>query len=253
MSTGKHFLAFLLTVNMAALSVPFPAGAAQEQTTVPEPYYEFTFDGETTGKQVENEGSKTGVFATLSGNGLGLGIVRDEARNSSVLNLPGGGLNQGCLTLPDNMFEDVTEEGFAFVAGAEDAKDLGNGQSGYYSSIMLPDRSAQLKLVWEEQFTHNAIGRSVYSTDNDLKAKVDEFRFYNTALTAEQAKAAYDSYAVSDSVLEELRGKVAEAEKRASASLQERATRFLRQRSRKERRELRILSPRRTCFGLRKI
>ena len=125
---------------------------------------------------------------------------------------------------------------FTFVAGSETATDLGNGQSGYHTSIMLPDRNSQLKLVWERQFakakwqhvtisvsptdyqvyldgekvnmtydrnnnksaileklfaddaavlktfTHNAIGRSVYSTDADLKAKMDEFRFYNVCL-----------------------------------------------------------------------
>ena len=233
--------------------------------------------------------------------------MEDEIRGNKVLNLPGGGLGKGSLILPDNMFADVTQEGFAFsfwinidstasqysrifsatpfelnsndgdngawnapeftfVAGSETATDLGNGQSGYHTSIMLPDRNSQLKLVWERQFakakwqhvtisvsptdyqvyldgekvnmtydrnnnksaileklfaddaailktfTHNAIGRSVYSTDADLKAKMDEFRFYNVALTSEQAKAAYDSYAVRDSVIEKLQNKIAEAQ-----------------------------------------
>lgn len=146
---------------------------------------------------------------------------------------------------------------------------MGEGGSGYNSSVMLSDRSAQLKLVWEKQFTkgawqhvtvsvspadyavfldgqqvgmkydrknnksaflaslfadnaaalkectHNAIGRSVYSTDADLKAKMDEFRFYNTALTAEQAKAAYDSYAVRDTVVEGLKSKLSEASEKS--------------------------------------
>ncbi len=302
---GKRMLSLLLAASL--VMVPMPQDTRAE-VTVPEPYYEFTFDGEVTDNQVENEGTKTGVTATIKGSGEGLGIAEDEVRGSRVLNLPGGtknGAEEGRLILPDDMFADVTDSGFAFsfwinidgsasqysrifsatvngqnsdagggswnapefafVAGSESATDLGSGQSGYHTSVYLPDGSAQLKLVWEKQFSRDtwqhvtvsvspesydvyldgeavnmvydrnqnestilstlfadgakilkqykycAIGPSVYQTDKDLKAKMDEFRFYNTALTQEQAKAAYDSYAVKDSVVDLLREKVEEA------------------------------------------
>lgn len=315
----KKLLALVLTASMAVS--PLSASAAEvlhedgkevslyaaDGITVPEPYYEFTFDRGVTDGKVENEGSKAGVTATISGSGTGLGVTDNEIRGSKVLNLPGEGLNKGSLLLPDNMFADVTDAGFAFsfwinidaaagqynrifsatplelnsndgdggawnapeftfVVGSETNQDMAAGGGGYNSSIMLNDRSSQLKLVWEKQFskgawqhvtvsvspadyqvyldgaqvnmtydrnnnkstilsslfaddaavlksyTHNAIGRSVYSTDNDIKAQMDEFRFYNTALTSEQAKAAYDSYAVQESVVKQLEDKVAEAQ-----------------------------------------
>lgn len=283
----------------ACIAWPPMTGLAEETeaVTVPEPYYEFTFDEGVEGNTISNQGSKEGANAEINGNGEGLGVVADEQRGSNVLNLPGGGLNKGCLTLPENMFEDVTEAGFAFsfwididenashynrifsassmelnsndgdggkwnapeftfVAGGTDTSD-----SAYNTSIMMEDRTSQLKLLWEKSFAkdqwqhvtvsvnpdtydvyldgeavsltdknnnlqdilgrvfanngealkayqYNAIGRSVYSTDNDLKAKIDEFRFYNTALSSEQAKAAYDSYAVADTKLTELQKKI---------------------------------------------
>ncbi len=310
----KKMLAITLAACMAVPSLPSWAAGTQDEAAqasarvaVPEPYYEFTFDKGVTGGKVENEGSKTGVTATIAGDGAGLGVEENEVRGNKVLNLPGGGLGKGSLLLPDNMFDDVTNGGFAFsfwinidteaeqysrifsatpfelnsndgdngawnvpeftfVVGSETNADMGEGKSGYNSSIMLNDRSTQLKLVWEKQFAkgawqhvtvsvsptdyevyldghkvnmkydrnnnkgailtslfadnaamlksykHNAIGRSVYSTDNDIKAQMDEFRFYNTALTPEQAKAAYDSYAVRDSVLEGLKDKIVQAQ-----------------------------------------
>lgn len=309
----KRFISAALVLGMTVSILPAgsikAAETGQDTVVVPKPYYEFTFDGEVKNGKVENEGSKTGVTATINGTGSGLGVVQDAERGNKVLNLPGGGLNKGALILPENMFQDVTTDGFAFsfwlnidsgasqysrifsatpidlnsdngssgwnapeftfVAGLEGAGDLGAGMAGYHTSIMLPDRASQLKLVWKKQFargkwqhvtisvstdhydiyldgekigitydrnqnekkilsrlfendgkilksfTHNAIGRSVYSTDNDLKAKIDEFRFYNTALTTEQAKAAYDSYAVQEEVLQELRDKIAEAQQKS--------------------------------------
>ena len=67
--------------------------AEAAQAEIPQPYYEFTFDGEVKDNKVENEGSKTGVSATIEGNREGLGIQRDEQRSSNVLNLPGGTTN----------------------------------------------------------------------------------------------------------------------------------------------------------------
>ncbi len=312
----KKLLAFVLTACMVVPAVPLYASGTQGGTqnnvrvSVPEPYYEFTFDKGVTDGKVENEGTKTGVTAAISGDGAGLGVEENAIRGSKVLNLPGGGLGKGSLLLPDNMFDDVTTDGFAFsfwinidaqanqysrifsatpfelnsnngdggawnapeftfVVGSDTNDDMGEGKSGYNSSIMLNDRSTQLKLVWEKQFVkgswqhvtvsvspadyevfldgqkvnmkydrnnnknavltslfadnaailktykHNAIGRSVYSTDNDIKAQMDEFRFYNTALTSEQAKAAYDSYAVRDSVVKQLEDKVAQAQEKS--------------------------------------
>lgn len=308
----KRFLALTLAVSMSIPFMPLQNGTVyasgqngrEAQVEVPEPYYEFTFDNQVTNGKVENEGTKKGITASIDGTGSELGVVSDEERGNNVLNLPGGGLKQGALLLPENMFADVTEDGFAFsfwinidknaaqysrifsatsialnsegapfnapeftfVAGLEGAGDLGVGALGYHTSVMLPNRGSQLKLVWEKQFarekwqhvtvsvspqdyevyldgepvrmtydrsnnkstilkklfendgeilknfTNNAIGRSVYNTDVDLKAKMDEFRFYNTALTAEQAKAAYDSYAVSEDVMQNLRDKIEEAQ-----------------------------------------
>ena len=290
------------------------AGQAEVQQSeaaraeIPQPYYEFTFDGEVKDNKVENEGSKTGVSATIEGNRPGLGVQRDEERSSNVLNLPGGttnGAKEGRLTLPNDMFAEVTDAGFAFsfwinidpsaaqysrifsatvqgqnsdqggswtapefsfVAGQEGASDLGaDSPNGYHTAIMLPDQASCLKLVWEKQFArgrwqhvtvsvspkayevyldgepvkmlydrnnnqaailsrlfadnaailkqykYSGIGPSVYTTDKDLKAKMDEFRFYNVALTADQAKAAYDSYKVGDELLAGLQAKVDEA------------------------------------------
>lgn len=306
MKRRKKMLATLLSVCLLVPSVSSFAAGEPKAVEVPDPYYEFTFDGDVDGNKVENEGTKTGVTATIGGSGQGLGIAHDDVRGSNVLNLPGGGLDKGYLTLPDNMYEDVTDAGFAFsfwieidanasqysrifssspialnsndgdggrwnapeftfVAGLEGAGDLGAGSPGYNSSIMLSDKSSQMKLVWDKQFTkaqwqhvtisvtpstydvyldgskigmtfdrnnnmkailtalfkdnaaelkkytHNAIGRSVYTTDADLKARMDEFRFYNVALTADQAKAAYESYAVSTDVLKKLENKIKEA------------------------------------------
>ncbi len=301
-------LALFLAVSLAVPSVPSLAAQKEGEAAVPEPYYEFTFDKEVTDNQVVNEGTKAGVYATIEGSKAGLGVVEDEQRGNKVLNLPGGDTNgekEGRLTLPEGMFSDVTDAGFAFsfwinidasasqysrifsatvdgqnsdpggacnapefafVAGHEGAGDLGDGQAGYHTSVMLPDKATQLKLVWEKQFARGrwqhvtisvsptsynvyldgaavnmtydrnnnqgavlgrlfadrasvlkqykycGIGPSVYQTDKDLKAKMDEFRFYNTALTAEQAKAAYDSYAVRDSVINELKDKIAQAQ-----------------------------------------
>lgn len=308
----KRILSFVLAASMA---IPVGAGnekpvyASEPQVEVPVPYYEFTFDTEVKNGQVENVGSKSGITAFIDGNGTDLGIVEDAERGSKVLNLPGDGLNKGALLLPENMFQDVTDAGFAFsfwininqsanqysrifsatpielnsdngssgwnapeftfVAGQVGAADLAEGAAGYHTSVMLPNRTSQLKLVWEQQFArakwqhvtisvskssydvyldgnpiamlydrnnnksailnklfennaavlktfkHNAIGRSVYLTDNDLKAKIDEFRFYNTALTKEQAKAAYNSYAVSDEGLQALKNKILEGREKS--------------------------------------
>lgn len=288
--------AALLTA--ACIACPSSIGFAQkEEIVVPEPYYEFTFDEGVDGKNIQNQGTKKDAVAKIGGNGEGLGIEYDEERGSNVLNLPGGGLDCGYLTLPNEMFADAANEGFAFsfwmnidksashynrifsassielnsegwpfnapeftfVVGGEDTAD-----TAYNTSIMMSDRSNQMKLVWKRAFekgqwqhvtvsvnestydvyldgekievqdrnnnmsrilgrlfaddckelkkyTHNAIGRSVYNTDGDIKGKIDEFRFYNTMLTAEQAKAAYDSYAVGENMLAQLEQKLAEA------------------------------------------
>ncbi len=278
---------------------------------VPNPYYEFTFDGEVQDNKVANEGSKAGVFATIEGNKEGLGVVEDAERSSHVLNLPGGATNgakEGRLTLPDDMFADVTEAGFAFsfwinidqnagqysrifsatvngqnsnagggnwdapefsfVVGSETADDMNEGKAGYNTAIILPDKT-MMKLVWNKQFAKGkwqhvtisvspaaydiyldgeavgtkydrnnntaaalgklfadnaavlkqykycGIGPSVYKTDKDLKAKMDEFRFYNTALSPEQAKAAYDSYKVGGEAVANLQSKVNAAKEKS--------------------------------------
>ena len=274
---------------------------------VPQAYYEFTFDGETVdNKTVSNQGSKTGASATIGG---GAAVENDPARASNVLDLPGGSIGAGYLTLPNDMYSEVNNTGFAFsfwididesadhynrifsstsnafnaegypfnapeftfVVGGTDT-----ASSAYDTSIMLKDRTTQMKLMWNPQFTkgrwqhvtvsvsptaydvyldgekvavtdkngnmetvldklfensatalkeyvHNSIGQSVYNTDSDLKAKIDEFRFYNTALTQKQAKAAYDSYAVDDDAITTLTELVATA-KAKSISLYTDAT-----------------------------
>ena len=314
---ATRFLAVILAASMMLPSVSVSAetveaepAALEDAVQVPQPYYEFTFDEEVTNKQVPNQGTKAGAVAEIEGNKDGLGIIEDTARASKVLNLPGGSTNgavEGRLSLPEDMFADVTENGFAFsfwinidasasqysrifsgtangqnssdgnggkwdapefsfVAGQEGAGDLADGKAGYHSAVILPDNNkTTLKLVWEKQFARDkwqhvtisvspaaydvyldgqpvaikydrngnmsavlssmfadnaailkqykdcAIGASVYTTDKDLKAKVDEFRFYNTALTAEQADAAYHSYDVDEAVVKQLQDKVGEA------------------------------------------
>ena len=196
----KKMLAITLATCLVVPSLPSWAagtedGSAQAgaRVSVPEPYYEFTFDKGVNDGKVENEGSKMGVTATIAGDGAGLGVEENEVRGNKVLNLPGGGLGKGSLILPDNMFDDVTGDGFAFsfwinidagaeqysrifsatpfelnsndgdngawnvpeftfVVGSDTNEDMGEGKSGYNSSVMLNDRSTQLKLVWEKQF-----------------------------------------------------------------------------------------------------
>lgn len=307
---GKKILAAGMSLVMGVPTVLGTTGQVvyatgeNQDVIVPEPYYEFTFDQELEGENqnlVPNEGTKEGISASIDGTGEELGIIDDEERNSKVLNLPGDGLDQGCLLLPSEMFEEVGQEGFAFsfwikinesadhynriftatsidwnsegypynapeftfVVGGSDTAD-----TRYNSSIMLSDRSNQGKLIWNQAFTkekwqhvtisvnpdqyniymdgeliektdskgnmeailetlfaddcaelktntNNAIGRSVYNTDNDLKAKIDEFRFYNVALTDEQAMAAYESYKVDESATVQLAEKLEEAESKS--------------------------------------
>lgn len=286
-----------MTACMVWPSATALAEAENEDVNIPKPYYEYTFDEPAEGTTVHNKGTKEGADAKIEGSGDGLGIVDDNWRGSKVLNLPGGGLGKGCLTLPEDMFSEVTNEGFAFsfwinidenadhynrIFSASSFKmNSNNGDNGawnapeftfvtggtdvsgtaYNTSIMMSDRKRQMKLVWDKAFSkgqwqhvtvsvspssydvyldgqkinttdknknmtailqslfadngkelkgykYNAIGRSVYSTDNDLKAKVDEFRFYNVALSAQQAKNAYDSYAVDQSKLDKLKKKI---------------------------------------------
>lgn len=307
----NRILGFILSVSMV-----IPAGAVYagdndevqttEEISVPVPLYEFTFDGNITDNRVENDGSKEDVTAYIEGDGPGLGVIYDEQRGNNVLNLPGGKVGAGRLTLPAGMFDIVGNEGFTFsywididesanqysrifsaaingqnssdgdnwafnepeftfVAGDDNAADLGYGQAGYHTSVMLPDKSTQMKLVWTKSFVkgqwqhvtisvsydsydvyldgekvaikydrnnnmdivlsrlfaNNAevlkryrycgIGPSVYTTDNDLKARIDEFRFYDTALTAEQVYAAYHSYDVDSNLIAALKDKIYEA------------------------------------------
>ncbi|MCI8489394.1 MAG: hypothetical protein HFJ04_03965 [Lachnospiraceae bacterium] len=181
-------LSLAFAVAVTGVSLPEPSDVRAAQRVVPEPYYEFTFDQDVTNNQVENEDSKTGVFALIEGNREGLGVVEDEQRASHVLNLPGGqtnGAKEGRLTLPENMFADVTDAGFAFsfwinidpgaaqysrifsatvngqnsndgwpweapefafVAGQEGKDDLGEGKSGYHTAVVMPDKTT-MKLV----------------------------------------------------------------------------------------------------------
>ena len=44
--------------------------------------------------------------------------------------------------------------------------------------------------------THNYIGKSAWSQDGDLDGAIDEFAVYNTTLSAEQAKAVYESASI---------------------------------------------------------
>lgn len=266
----------------------------KESVEIPEPYYEFTFDGEATDGIVENEGSKKGISARIEGTGAE--IVEDEERASHVLSLPGGGLDKGYLTLPEDMYQEVSQEGFSFsfwlnidgnasffsrifsssslplnsTNGGGKWNDpeftfVAGGVEGTYdpynTSVVLPDKSG-VRLRWEHDFVrnqwqhvtisvtpdsyrvyldgtpqtvntvrgdlrevlktlfdgelknykYNAIGRSLYTTDPDVKAKIDEFRFYNVALTNEQARAAYDNYQVSEELLKSLAALTDEAE-----------------------------------------
>ena len=201
----KKSLAILLATSMIVSPMSLKAaenteGGGTEEVTIPEPYYEFTFgeEGDGVNNQVKNIGSKKDAVALIEGSKEGLGIIEDETRGSKVLNLPGGstkGAKEGRLTLPDNMFADVGENGFAFsfwinidesasqysrifsgtvngqnsdngygnwnapefafVAGSETATDLGDGQGGYHTSVLLNnnnnEKQNKLQLVWEKQ------------------------------------------------------------------------------------------------------
>ncbi|BBF45384.1 hypothetical protein lbkm_4151 [Lachnospiraceae bacterium KM106-2] len=262
------------------------------EVSVPSPYYEFTFDDGISDGLVTNTGSKSDV-AKIGGKAK---VEKDGTRNSDVLNLPGGSLNAGYLTLPDNMYGDVTDKGFAFsfwidvdpsathynriFSSSTQELNSNDGDGGrwnapeftfvvggtdtassrYNSSIMLSDGSSQAKLIWDESFKkgswqhvtvsvtpesydvyldgkqiamtdansnlktilgklfagelknykYNAIGRSIYTTDNDINAKIDDFRFFNCALSKNQAQAAYESYKIDETVMDQLEAKIKE-------------------------------------------
>ena len=91
----KRFSAVLLAACIAWPPMASLAEDTPKSVTVPDPYYEFTFDEEVEGTIVSNQGTKEGVTAEIGGNGEGLGIVEDDQRASKVLNLPGGGLGKG--------------------------------------------------------------------------------------------------------------------------------------------------------------
>ena len=112
MRSGKKILALFLAAGMTIPSVRIEAEefysgnspntteadvmqevqsqSQQREVTVPQPYYEFTFDGAVTDGKVENEGSKEGIVASISGNGQDLGIMEDEIRGNKDLTLPAG-------------------------------------------------------------------------------------------------------------------------------------------------------------------
>ena len=73
-------LSLAFAVAVTGGSLPEPSDVRAAQRVVPEPYYEFTFDQDVTNNQVENEGSKTGVFALIEGNREGLGVVEDSVQ-----------------------------------------------------------------------------------------------------------------------------------------------------------------------------
>ena len=97
-------------------------------------------------------------------------------------------------------------------ARAELGTPLGNGEWSYLTasvtttemavymngrSISVTDLSGNVSSTLTKFFKeigdykYAALGRSVYSSDNDVKALYDDFRFYNEALTEEQALAIY--------------------------------------------------------------
>jgi len=101
-------------------------------------------------------------------------------------------------------------------ARLELGKALGNGEWSYLTASVTEDSfnvymdgksitatdlasnlsSALTKFFAElDDFKYSALGRSVYTSDKDTKALYDDFRFYNQALTAEEALAIYvDEY-----------------------------------------------------------
>lgn len=75
--------------------------------TLPEPCYRYTSDKGSSDNKVEIEGMKGG---TAQIGGSGARIVYDRARGSEVPDLPGGGLDKGYLTFPENIWKGVTKE-----------------------------------------------------------------------------------------------------------------------------------------------
>ncbi len=67
---------------------------------------------------------------------------------------------------------------------------------------------------------YNSIGQCVYTSDSDLKAQIDEVRFYNQALSAGQANEVFSSYKV---ITSELEAKIAQV-RSVSPSLYTRAS-----------------------------
>ena len=53
--------------------------------------------------------------------------------------------------------------------------------------------SALFENDYIQSLTYSSLGRSYYTSDNDLKGSIDDFGVYTQALTAEQVKALYDS------------------------------------------------------------
>ncbi|MBO5372697.1 MAG: leucine-rich repeat protein [Lachnospiraceae bacterium] len=69
-----------------------------------------------------------------------------------------------------------------------------NGRSVTATDLTSNLSSTLTKFLSEaDAFKYAALGQSVYTSDNDVKASFDDFRFYNAALTEEQALAIYTS------------------------------------------------------------
>lgn len=252
---------------------------AEESLVLPVPVYEFTFEEETiNGVQVNNSDRATGVgVATLGGNDVS--VIHDEERDSQVLNLPGGKIDSGYLTLPEDLFRDEmdgfslcywvkaqadgtsgthyqrifessstelgkynqgitgnwTDPEFSVVIGGGDTNDsnrydgvintadrtksrlgfstiMGKGKWQYVTlsvsktsyevyvngkKITISDLSDNMTetlakfFVELSDFKYNSLGQSVYTSDKNAKAKIDDFRFYDTALTEAEAVSIY--------------------------------------------------------------
>lgn len=170
MKTSQFYIKTLSAMVLGGL-VLFSGGMqvraeVQADNGLPLPVYEFTFEQikEDSATNVVSSGKKNDAFATIEGNGADLGIQFNESRDSKVLNLPGGGLGKGYLTLPEDMFEDIGEAGFTFSFWLSIPKEV-NHYSRIFSASPIELNSDNGSSGWNApEFTFVAGGTDNAST-----------------------------------------------------------------------------------------
>jgi len=108
-------LTMSLLVNLAAVgAVVTPPVSVQAQGELPEAAFLWDFENV--------QGTDAGNGATLEDGAS----IKTDAEKGKVLNLPGGSLNAGSMTLPQSMFENLGTAGFTISMWVKASSATGN-------------------------------------------------------------------------------------------------------------------------------